>query len=263
MTGERKTVLLVDDELGVRKVLERTLRQDGYEILTARDGNEAWELIKTCSPDMVLLDLMMPGMDGTELCRRVRQDPSTQHMPIIMVTAKGRIIDAVEGLDGGADDYVVKPFDPQELRLRVAGLLRRCEPEAQATPAPTSSAGLETVLVVDDQPSVRRVVARVLRDTRPECAVAEAADLPQAKRLLADLRPKLLITDIRLPSGSGLQLCRFIQGHPWFYKTRVLIITGYPSLQTRGNAFTQGACEFLPKPFQASELAHSIGRLLA
>lgn len=263
MSKQEKTVLVVDDKPGVRKVLERSLRQDGYEVLAAADGSEALELMKAFPPDMVLLDLMMPGMDGMELCRRIREDPTTRHLPVIMVTAKGRIIDAVEGLDGGADDYIVKPFDPHELLARVACLFRRCEPETQAGKAEVRPANHGVVLIVDDEPSVRKVIARVLRNSHPGCAVADAADIPEAKKKLADLRPRLVISDFRLPSGDGMELCRFIQGHPWFYRTRVLIITGYPSPEVREKVFAKGACEFLPKPFQPGELAESIGRLLA
>lgn len=263
MMEGKKTVLLVDDEPSVRKVLERALRQDGYEVLAAADGNETLELIRAVPPEMVLLDLMMPGMDGMESCRRIRQDSTTRHMPVIMVTAEGRIIDAVEGLDGGADDYVVKPFDPHELLARVAGLFRRCEPETQGGKAEVRPADHGVVLIVDDEASVRKVIARVLRSSHPGCAVAEAADIPEAKKKLADLRPRLVISDLCLPSGNGMDLCRFIQGHPWFHKTRILIITGLPSQEVRDKVFAKGVCEFLPKPFQPGDLAESIGRLLS
>ena len=107
------------------------------------------------------------------------------------------------------------------------------------------------------------MIARVLRRTHPDCRMEEAADIPQARKMLLSLRPRLVISDLYLPRGNGLDLCRFIQGHPWFYKTRVLIITGYPSAELRERAFVQGACEFLPKPFRTEDMANSIGRLLA
>lgn len=125
------------------------------------------------------------------------------------------------------------------------------------------AAGHQGVLIVDDEPSVRKVIARVLRRAYPQCQAEEAGDLPQAKQKLLDLQPKLVISDLYLPSGNGLDLCHFIQKHPWFYKTRVLVITSYPSHHVREISFEQGACEFLPKPFHAEDLAGSIGRLLA
>lgn len=263
MMYREKTVLVVDDESSVRDLLARILRQEGYVVLTASEGAAAWKSIKDAAPDMVLLDLMLPGMDGMELCRLIREDPLTKDLPVIVATGRERLVDQVAGLDGGADDYIVKPFAPSELLARVAGLFRRCEPEAPATKAEGRGAGREVVLIVDDEPQVRKLLARVLHESRPGCSVAEAADIPEAKRLLADLRPRLVISDVRLPSGSGMDLCRFIQGHPWFYKTRVLVITGYPSSQVRDEVFIDGASEFLPKPFRAKELADSIERLLA
>lgn len=124
-----KTVLVVEDETSVRILLARVLRQKGYAVLTASEGATAWTLIKDAAPDMVLLDLMLPGMDGMELCRLIREDPLTQDLPVIVATGRGRLADQVGGLDGGADDYIVKPFSTGELLARVAGLFRRCEPD--------------------------------------------------------------------------------------------------------------------------------------
>lgn len=259
----KKVVLVVDDELSIRNVLERVLRQEGYSVITASDGDAAWKLLKDAAPDMILLDLMLPGMDGMELCRRIREDPLTKDLPVIVATGRGRLIDQVAGLDGGADDYLVKPFDPRELLARVAGLFRRCESEMQITRSSGQRAGHEAVLIVDDDPQVRKLLVRALLACRPDCSLAEAADIPEAKKILSDLRPRLLISDLCLPSGSGADLCRYIQGHPGFYRTRVLIITGYPSPEVRDEVFSKGASEFLSKPFQTHELVGSVGRLLA
>lgn len=162
-----------------------------------------------------------------------------------------------------ADDCIVKAYDNDELLVRVGRLLKRSDAETSAAKEEKRATGPHVVLTVDDEPSVRKVIARVLRSTYPQCRVEEAGDLPQAKQKLLDLQPKLVISDLYLPSGNGLDLCHFIQEHPWFYRTRVLVITSYPSRQVRESAFEQGACEFLPKPFHAEDLAGSIGRLLA
>lgn len=121
----------------------------------------------------------------------------------------------------------------------------------------------KTILVVDDEASVRKLITRLLGKIYPDWTVEEAADLPEAKQKLMDFRPRLAILDLRLPSGNGMDFCRLIQEHPWLSKTRILMITGYPTAQVRGKAFEQGAYEFLPKPFQAEELVGSVGRLLA
>jgi DNA-binding response OmpR family regulator len=129
-------VLVVDDEPIVRDVVVRYLRRDGFETLEAADGVEARELIERASPELVVLDVMIPGLDGLELCRWVR---ARSELPVIMLTARGEETDRVVGLELGADDYVTKPFSPRELVARVRGVLRRAA--AAPTPAETVSFG--------------------------------------------------------------------------------------------------------------------------
>lgn len=260
-----KTILVVDDEPSVREVLKRLLKQEGYDVFSAPNGKEALEIIKADPPSMLLLDLMMPEMGGMAVCRRIRENPATRLMPVIMITAKGEVTDEIKGLERGADDYIAKPFDVEEVKARVAGLFRRCEREESAA-APgfmPETISDHTVLIVDDESMVRKIITRVVKKNFPGYQVEEAADLPEAKRKIMDLQPKLVVLDLHMPSGNGMELCRLIQKHPWFSKTRVLILTGYPAPQVRERAFEQGACEFLPKPFEMEELAGSIGRLLA
>ncbi len=114
---------MVDDERGVREMLRRVLTLDGYEVQTADGGAEAFDLITSDVPDVVLLDVGMPDIDGLEVCRGVRR--VGERVPILMLTARSAISDRVEGLDVGADDYMVKPFDVEELKARLRALLRR------------------------------------------------------------------------------------------------------------------------------------------
>ena len=121
------TVLVVDDEPIVREVVVRYLTRDGYHTLEAADGLEARRLVTSHEPDLVVLDLMLPGMDGLALCRWIR---SEHELPVIMLTAKTEEADRIVGLELGADDYVTKPFSPRELVARVKTVLRRVSPEA-------------------------------------------------------------------------------------------------------------------------------------
>jgi two-component system, OmpR family, response regulator MprA len=114
---------VVDDERGVRELLRRVLTLDGYEVLTADGGAAALDLIASEVPDAVLLDLGMPDVDGLEVCRRLRR--IGERVPILMLTARSAVSDRIEGLDAGADDYIVKPFDVDELKARLRALLRR------------------------------------------------------------------------------------------------------------------------------------------
>jgi two-component system, OmpR family, KDP operon response regulator KdpE len=116
------TILVVDDEPQIRRVLRTTLSAEGYTILEARDGTEALEKVRNAKPDLILLDMNMPGLDGLQTCREIRSD---SEVPIIMLTVRSAEKDKVRALDAGADDYVVKPFGIQELLARVRALLRR------------------------------------------------------------------------------------------------------------------------------------------
>jgi DNA-binding response OmpR family regulator len=121
------TVLIVDDEPIVREVVVRYLTREGHRTLEAADGSAARGLIAHSDPDLVVLDLMLPGTDGLELCRWIR---STSELPVIMLTARGEEADRIVGLELGADDYVTKPFSPRELAARVRSVLRRSTPAA-------------------------------------------------------------------------------------------------------------------------------------
>jgi two-component system response regulator ResD len=121
------TVLVVDDEPTIREIVAGYLERDGYRTLQAADGNRARELLERDPPDLVVLDVMLPGADGLELCRWIR---SRSRLPVIMLTARGEESDRIVGLELGADDYVTKPFSPRELAARVRTVLRRAEPEA-------------------------------------------------------------------------------------------------------------------------------------
>jgi len=122
-------ILVVDDEPQIRRVLRTTLTAEGYTILEASDGTEAFEKVRAAKPDLILLDMNMPGLDGLQTCREIR---SSSEVPIIMLTVRSAEKDKVRALDAGADDYVVKPFGIQELLARVRALLRRAAEDQDA-----------------------------------------------------------------------------------------------------------------------------------
>jgi DNA-binding response OmpR family regulator len=128
--GSAGRVLVVDDDLNIRDVVHRYLEHAGYQVLLADNGEQALRLIHDATPDLVVLDLMLPGIDGLEVCRRLRTGTSPSSVPVVMLTALGAEDDRIAGLQLGADDYIAKPFSPRELVLRVASVLRR----AQAAP---------------------------------------------------------------------------------------------------------------------------------
>ncbi len=127
-------VLIVEDEPDIRGLLVFHLEREGYQVVRSSDGADALRQVRARPPDLVLLDLMLPGMDGLEVCRRLRQDPATAPLPIVMLTAKGDEVDRVLGLELGADDYIVKPFSPKEVVARIRAVLRRSRAPAGTAP---------------------------------------------------------------------------------------------------------------------------------
>jgi diguanylate cyclase (GGDEF)-like protein len=127
-------ILVVDDDSDIRDILKITLSEENYEVLEARDGEEALKIIDAKPLNLVLLDYRIPKIDGREVCRRVKKDLLLRHLPIIMVTGSGDTNDKVGGIDAGADDYVVKPFEPKELLARIRMILRRTERDLEANP---------------------------------------------------------------------------------------------------------------------------------
>jgi len=127
-------ILIADDDPDIRDVLKLTLSEDNYEVVEATNGEEALAHIHKNPPDLALLDYKMPILDGREVCRLVKQDILLRHLPIIMVTGKGDLEDKVDGIEAGADDYVVKPFEPKELLARIRMVLRHTERDLEANP---------------------------------------------------------------------------------------------------------------------------------
>ncbi len=118
-------ILVIDDEQDIRELLAFNLRREGYSVIEEGDGASGLALAQSRLPALILLDIMLPGMDGLSVCRELRRSPATEHIPVIMLTARGDEVDRIVGFELGADDYVVKPFNTRELLLRVRALLRR------------------------------------------------------------------------------------------------------------------------------------------
>ena len=140
-------VLIVDDEPSIVELVRFTLEKEGFQCEVASDGLQALEKVERTQPDVVVLDLMLPGLDGLEVCRRIRQKTA---VPIVMLTAKASEVDKVVGLELGADDYVTKPFSPRELVARIRAVLRRFQAAKQAQEQAQAQAGSQNELRVGD-----------------------------------------------------------------------------------------------------------------
>jgi len=167
------TILVIDDEPDLVELVEFNLKKDGYEVIVAKNGQSGLEIAQKHVPDLIVLDLMMPGIDGLEVCRQLRGDPRTKQIPMIMLTAKSAEADRIVGLELGADDYVTKPFSPRELVARVRALLRRATTTQEAptvvrqgdlvidlTRHEVTSAGKQVVLTPTEFRILHFIVAR-------------------------------------------------------------------------------------------------------
>ena len=124
-------ILVVDDEIYIVHILDFSLGMEGYEVLTALDGEQALEKARAEKPDLIVLDIMMPKLDGYETCKRLKADDATKHIPVILLSAKGRNVDQKVGFEVGADDYITKPFSPRKLVERINAVLGQGTPRQQ------------------------------------------------------------------------------------------------------------------------------------
>ena len=136
MSTNAHKILIVEDEPDIRKLVHYNLVQERYKVLEAEDGEHALKIVQRDKPNLVILDLMLPGLSGLEVCRLLRERPDTAKLPILMLTAKAGEADRVVGLEMGADDYLAKPFSPRELVARVRAILRRANGAANAEQVP-------------------------------------------------------------------------------------------------------------------------------
>lgn len=203
-------VLVVDDVDANVKLLEARLTAEYLEVRTARSGREALEICANKRADVVLLDVMMPGMDGFEVCRRLKSEPRTQHIPVIMVTALDHPSDRVKGLEAGADDFLTKPVDDIALVKRVRNLARRSSTEEQMglagdwlTPF-DNGAGTARILVVEDQVSGFELIEEALQG---EFELTQEIDPARAWLRLPDEEFDLMIISLDLKHADGLRLC--------------------------------------------------------
>lgn len=133
-------ILVVDDEQNIRELIKFNLEREGYQVLTAADGYNALDTARAENPDLIILDVMIPGQDGLAVCRDLHQNESTRDIPIIMLSARGEELDKILGLEMGADDYVTKPFSPREMLARVKARLRRTTGTGDKTDKPPDEA---------------------------------------------------------------------------------------------------------------------------
>ena len=260
-------VLVVDDILANVKLLEARLTAEYFEVLTANNGPDALEICNRERADILLLDIMMPGMDGFEVCRRIKANPRTQHIPVIMVTALDQTSDRVQGLEAGADDFLTKPVDDialitrvrnfarlktltDEMRMRAStgeqmGLLESFQQKHQTSDEP------ERILIVDDnQRSAQRIVQALGHE---HLAHLEADPAAALQRLIAG-QFDLVMVSLSLTGSDGLRLCSQIRAIEKLRHTPIVVLVepGAEARLLRG--LDLGVTDYLMRPIDRNEL---------
>ncbi len=240
------TILVVDDNELNRDVLRRRLEHESYNVITAKDGKEALELLTIQAPDAMLLDIMMPVMDGYEVLDKLKESAKTKSIPVMMVTAVNDMQTVVKCIKKGAADYITKPFEPDLLRSRVQRLLSRGKAKPQGADdfsAPMSG----EVLIVDDVDLNREVLERRLTEYGLEVVGARSGK--EALAILAQKTPQLILLDIMMPEMDGYQVLAHLKKDKKTKGIPVLMISSVDEQSSIKKALQLGAADYVVKPF--------------
>jgi two-component system cell cycle response regulator len=272
----RKKILIADDQPLNLKLLEAQLPSHQYEVSCAHNGEECLEKVTKDHPDLILLDIMMPGMDGYEVTRKLKQDPEFQGIPIILVTALGERKDKLKGLEAGADEFLNKPVHKVELLGRIRSLIlfkqlreqfiartragESCRDPMGHKDSTGSSSGKQRVLIVEDDSQDVRLIQFYLQDLPLETEVATSAEAALASLENRDV--DLLLLDVLLPGMDGFDLCRRLKENPRTRNTQVLFITCLSDLESKAKSFETGGDDLLIKPINGYEFHIRVQTLL-
>lgn len=261
-------VLVVDDVLPNVKLLAAKLTREYFDVITAYNGPEALELVKRESPDIVLLDVMMPGMDGFEVCSKIRSDPATMHIPVVMVTALSDVSDRVRGLEAGADDFLTKPVNDIALFARVRSLVRlkmmmdewrlRESTSGQFGVIERSGTLLSEpydrarVLVLEDSILDLEKIADTLRRDQDDVVAADTGSRA-LERALAD-EFEIVVVSLTLMNEDGLRFCSQLRSHERTRQVPILLVVDEGDLNRVAKGLELGANDYVIKPIDRNEL---------
>lgn len=249
-TRARPLVLLADDSPLIHHHTAPLLEDDGYEVRSAYDGEQAVALARANPPDLVITDVEMPGLDGYGVCKALKRDPATAHIPVLICSSLGEAADLERGFDAGADDYLVKPVLPEELSTRVRALVLGAVPASR-----------EKILVVDDSPAQRHYVADCL--ARQGFVVTTADNGEVALARAATLRPALIVSDYEMPVMTGFELVHALRRDPELRQIPVIMLTARDSRRDMAQMRAAGAAAYLVKPFSQDTCIALVERTLA
>jgi two-component system cell cycle response regulator len=260
-------VLVVDDIAANVRLLEAKLLVEYYEVLTANDGASALEIVAESMPDIVLLDVMMPGMDGFEVCQRIKENPATAHIPVVMVTALSEASDRVKGLEAGADDFLTKPVNDLDLFARIRSLVRlkRAMDEWRArestftqfglnnavAPEDTDPSTLQVLLVADEYGPSQRIV-ETLAEEGYSVEHSTSTDDAMIKALDGDFH--LILVDDRVGGNDVLRFCSQLRSSGVTRHSPILIMLDDGDTERLAKALDLGVNDYLVRPVNKNEL---------
>ena len=249
-TRSKRVIVIADDSPMIHRHTVPILEDDGYEVYSAYDGEEALVLVQKHHPDLVITDVEMPRLDGYGVCRAIKSDPATAHLPVLMSSSLGEAADLERGFDAGADDYLVKPVIPEELSTRVRALVLGSLPASR-----------EKVLVVDDSPAQRHYVADCL--ARQGFVVTTAENGKVAFDKARATQPALVVSDYEMPVMTGFELVHALRRDPELRQIPVIMLTARDSKRDMAQMRAAGASAYLVKPFSQDKCIALVERTLA
>ncbi len=276
--GNGETILVIDDEAINIETITVTLKTHNYNVVSAQDGFKGLKQMKNHKPAAVLLDIMMPGMDGFEFCKLAKEDEELKDIPIMLLTAKVTTADKIEGFNLGAEDYLLKPFNSEELIVRIQNLIRRGK---SASAGSTKSGPVskvyelnqdeekykreprgngELILVIDDEPINIEVLESRLKFSNYE--VISAPDGMEGLRLAEEKIPDLIILDLMMPKMSGYEFCKQIRDNEVLKEIPLIMLTGKDTTTDKIYGYNLGADDYMTKPVNKVDLLMRVYALL-
>lgn len=247
---QTKTILLVDDSRVIHTIVEDILQDENVELLHAFDGEEGFQKTLDALPDLIISDIEMPNMDGYEFCQRVKTTEATEHIPVIMQSTLGSGLAIDKGFDAGANDYLTKPVNPDELLSRIYQFLGHDETRSR-----------ERILVVDDSKTIRNFMSQGLAQQGFE--VMTAADGREGLAAAIQKKPDLIVTDLEMPHMTGRELTRELKKQDLFKNTPVIMLTASGAQYDEAKSRHAGVDAYLSKPFAPDKLVVLVEKLIA
>lgn len=239
----KKKVLVIDDEADIREIVRLYLADEGCAVIEANNGQEGILKAQAEQPDLIILDIMLPGINGFEVAKHLKDDPNTKHIPIIILSVLAQDSQYRQGIM----DYISKPFRPEDLVATVRKIFSKIDGKIDK----------KTVLVVDDDPDIVDVISICLKDNN--IAPEKAYNGPEALERVKAKKIDLILLDINMPGMNGFEVIKHLKNDKETYDIPIVVLTGtYISEEDRKHGLTLGVVKYLTKPFSADDLVKEI-----